>query len=394
MQPKKCAKIKTMKINPSIFKEYDIRGVYPDEINESAAYALGGVFAALLNAQKGDKIAVGRDGRKSSKPLAENFIKGVVDAGVDVIDIGKTTTPVMYFAVCSMKIAGGAMITASHNPAKYNGVKFCGAGARPIGGEEIKRAFEARKKPAKAGEKGEVREKNIKERYLKKIYGDFSMPKKLPFSYSFDKDADRLMLKDKKGAAVRGDLVGILIGENAAKKKETIVYDLRCSRSVPNYFRSRGIRAIPCKTGHLNIKNAMRKHKASFGMEITGHYYFKKLCYCESPDLALRKIIELIKETKKTPSQLLKPYEKYHHSGVINFKFEDGKKFEEICEKLKAKYENGAISFMDGITVEFSNWWFNLRRSRTEPLLRLAAEANSEELLAEKVKEIKEVVAG
>ena len=129
-------------------------------------------------------------------------------------------------------------------------------------------------------------------------------------------------------------------------------------------------------------------------MEITGHYYFKKLCYCESPDLALRKIIELIKETKKTPAQLLKPYEKYHHSGIINFKIESGKKIKEIRERLRKKYENGAISFMDGITVEFSNWWFNLRPSHTEPLLRLAMEANSEKLLAEKLKEIKELIAG
>ena len=381
-----------MKINPSIFKEYDVRGLYPDEINESAAYALGGAFAAFLGAQNGGEIAVGRDGRKSSRPLAQKFIQGAIDAGANVIDIGKTTTPMMYFSVCSLKIAGGAMITASHNPAKYNGVKFCGERARPIGGREIKKAVEERKKAKAAAEKGAVREKDIKERYLRKVYGDFSMPKKLSFSYSFDKDADRLIVKDKNGETIRGDLVGILVGETAAKKKETVIYDLRCSRSVPNYFRNRGIRAIPCKTGHLNIKNAMRKHRASFGMEITGHYYFKKMCYCESPDLALRKLVELVKETKKTPSQLLKPYEKYHHSGVVNFKIKN-LGFGEIRDKLKEKYENGAVSFMDGITVEFSNWWFNLRQSRTEPLLRLAAEANSEKLLAEKIKEIKEIIA-
>ncbi len=385
-----------MKINLSIFKEYDIRGLYPSEINEKAAYELGGAFVALLNTQKGDKIAIGRDGRKSSKPLAESFIKGITDAGIDTIDVGKTTTPMLYFSVCSLRIAGGAMITASHNATKYNGIKFCKERAKPVSGIEMKELLEdksrAKKKPA--AEKGTIKKMDIAKAYNKKVYDDFSLPKKISFSHSFDKDADRLIITGKKGDIARGDLIGMFVGEAAVKKGNTVIYDLRCSRAVPKYFRSKGIRAIPSRAGHFNMKNAMRKYDATFGMEITGHYYFKKLCYCESPEFALRKLVEHLKKEGHALSSALKQFDGYHHSGVIDIpvKKMENSDWEKKTEKLKKEYSYGAMNFMDGITIEFSNWWLNLRQSHTEPLLRLTVEANSETLLEEKTREIMELI--
>jgi len=385
-----------MKINLSIFKEYDVRGLYPSEINEKTAYELGGAFVAFLGAEKGAKIAVGRDGRKSSKPLAESFIKGITDAGIDVIEIGKATTPMLYFSVCSLRIAGGAMITASHNPSKYNGVKFCKEKAKPVSGTEMKVFFEDEGKTKKklAAEKGAIKKINIEKAYNEKVYDDFSLPKKVSFSHSFDKDADRLIVTDKKGVTARGDLIGMLVGEAAVKKGNTIIYDLRCSRAVPKHFRSKGIRAIPSKAGHFNIKNAMRKYDATFGMEITGHYYFKKLCYCESPELALKKLVEQLKKEEQALSSVLKRFEGYHHSGVIDIPVKDltDSDWEKKVEALKKEYSYGAMNFMDGITIEFSNWWLNLRQSHTEPLLRLTVEANSETLLEEKKAEIMEMI--
>lgn len=370
-----------MKVNPVIFKEYDVRGLYPKELNEKTAYELGRIFCVFLklNQTTDGKIVVGHDSRPSSPKLSKSFISGIIDSGVDAIDIGDTKTPMLYFAVPFCKANGGAMITASHNMKKYNGIKFARASAEPIGGLEIKTAPSAEKSKTK----GIIKKIDVEKDYFKKVNSEFT-PNKIKIKASFDYDADRLIIK-----GFRGDIIGGIIADTVAKKGDIVIYDLRCSRGVVEYLKNKGIKATPCRVGHFNIKKLMREKKAVFAMEITGHYYFKEFHYCESPHYGLIKLAEQTAKTGKTLKELSKPFMKYHHSGLLNFKV---KHLEKIFEKLKEKYKNGAQNEMDGLTVEFSNWWFNIRESHTEPLARLVVEANSEKLLQEKIRELKKLI--
>jgi phosphomannomutase len=403
-----------MRINPAIFKQYDVRGIYPEEIDEKAAYQIGGSFVNFLGLPHKAKIVVGRDLRKSSKPLAENFIKGLMDAGADVIDTGTVTSPMLYFAKFALKTDAGAMITASHNPLKYNGIKMLGKSSSPINGEEIKKAV-IEKNFQKAKIKGNYAKVNISKRYFDKIIGDFKLSKKIKISIdseggaaklfipefvkrlnlleskkpdffaSFDYDADRLMISDKNKKAIRGDIIGAILADAAAKKGDIVIYDLRCSRAVPRYLKNKGIKAMPSKVGRYDVIKMMKQTGAVLGIEVTGHYYFKKLDFSTDPFFALRKILEQIDKTKLKISDLIKPFGTYHNTPIIDIKIKD---FEKISEILKEKYRNASVSDMDGLTFEFSNWWFNIRLSNTEPLIRLAIEANTPELLEEKKKEL------
>lgn len=403
-----------MRINPGIFKQYDIRGIYPDEINEKTAYQIGGSFVSFLDIPRRAKIVVGRDLRKSSKPLAENFIKGLMDAGADVFDIGTVASPMLHFAKFSLKADAGAMITASHNPLKYNGIKMLGRNGNPISGEDIKKTVEG-KIFQKAKIKGNYAKADISKRYFDKVADGFRPSKKIKISIdseggaaklfipefmkrlnlldskkpdifaSFDYDADRLIISDKNKKEIRGDIIGAIIADTAAKKGDMAVYDLRCSRAVREYLRNKGIRAVPSKVGRYDIIKTMKQTGAVFGIEITGHYYFKKLDFATDPFFALKKLLESIEESHQKISEMVLPFMKYSHSGIINFKI---KNYEKLVEKLKDEYKTGARGSMDGLTVEFSNWWFNIRPSNTEPLARLVIEANTPELLEERKKEI------
>lgn len=371
-----------MAINKNIFREYDIRGLYPNEINQKTAYLIAQGFAKFLNLRHGDKIVVGYDKRPSSPKLAIAFILGLTDIGINVINVGKTTTPELYFSVPFLSGSGGAMITASHNLKKYNGIKFVRKNTEPISGLEIKSSVIQKIKKEK--KKGTMKNFDINAEYKKEVFKDFSSKRKI--NHLYDYDADRLIVKDKKGNPIRGDIIGGIVGESTAKKGDTIIYDIRCSRAIPEYFRNKGIKTTPCKIGHFNIKKLMRQEKAVFGMEITGHYYFKKFNYAESPDFALRKIIEQMNKTSLNLHELTKPFLKYYHSDVINLK--KNKYFEKNIQKFKDMYRNGSQNETDGLTIEFSNWWFNIRESKTESIIRLSIEANTEELLKEKQKEL------
>ncbi|HDH04030.1 MAG TPA: hypothetical protein ENH22_00725, partial [Candidatus Campbellbacteria bacterium] len=233
-------------------------------------------------------------------------------------------------------------------------------------------------------------------KYFGEVYKNFRRAEADKIPHSFDFDRDRLIVKDKKGNKIRGDIIGGIIADAVAKKGDAIVYDLRCSKAIPEYFRNKGIRTFPSMVGHFNIKKLMRKKNAVFGMEMTGHYYFKKFHYCESPDFGLRKLAESAttdKKTKKNINELAGPFMKYWHSEVINFparkRLSDWKK---TAAKLKKEYAGGAVNFMDGITVEFSNWWFNVRPSNTEPLIRLVMEANSKKIFEEKNRELRNLL--
>jgi phosphomannomutase len=223
---------------------------------------------------------------------------------------------------------------------------------------------------------------SIKKDYLSAI-GEFSAQGgsaswRKKFNASFDYDGDRLLIKN-----FRGDIIGGILADIIAQKGDVIVYDLRCSHSIPEYFRNKGIKTIPSRVGHYNVKKLMREKKAVFGMEITGHYYFKEFHYCESPLYGLK----ILNEQTKTLTELSKPFTKYFHSGVIDF---PAKNVEKIIERLKEKYRNGAQNHLDGLTIEFSNWWFNIRPSHTEPIFTLIVEAKTKELLETKKKELKQ----
>lgn len=231
---------------------------------------------------------------------------------------------------------------------------------------------------------GNIKKIDIKKNYFQAVLGSIKLSEvKIP--HSFDFDADRLIIKTKNGKETRGDIIGGIIADTIAKKGDTIIYDLRCTKAIPEHFRNEGIKCIPSRVGGFNIKKLMREKKAVFGIEISGHYYFKQFHYCEAPLFGLKKLREAMDVNKKTLEELAEPFMKYNHTGEINFKTKNSQK---IIETLKNIYKTGSQNSLDGLTVEFSNWWFNIRPSHTEPLARLVIEANSPKIMKEKKKEI------
>ncbi|MFH1956653.1 MAG: hypothetical protein ABIJ28_03340 [Patescibacteria group bacterium] len=410
-----------MKAKNDIFKAYDVRGIYPKEINGKIAYEIGAGLVKLLGL-KNPKITVGQDLRASSPSVANGFIKGAIDAGAHIIDLGIIITPMLFSSVRMLNADAGAMITASHNPNKYNGIKMIKKDGSAISGESIK-SFVQNKKSIKK-QNGRYQKTDIAEKYFDEIarsFGDkkisvknkisiiakgtaklfigkfaekFKIPvisqknKKPKFYASFDFDGDRLIIFDKNKKEVRGDIIGAVIGEMIAKKEDKIIYDLRCSKAIPEFFRNKRVKTLISKAGRTYLKDSARKQKAVFGMEITGHYFFKRFNYHESPFFALLKILEKINEEPSL--NISEPdiaFKKFFHSGIIDV-ITKKNDFEQLNEKLKAEYKGGASNNLDGLTIEFSNWWFNLRPSHTEPLMRLAVEANSQKLLDQKKKEL------
>lgn len=366
-----------------------MRGKYPKEINEKTAYAVSRALVKFLKLRPRNKVVIGRDRRPSSPKLAEAAISGILDSGIDVIDLGAVSTPMLYWSAPFLKASAGIMITASHLSKKHNGLKFVRKNSEPVGGKDLQEIYKLTNNlQPTTKRKGSVKKINIEKDYLSAIYKDFKPNKKIKISHSFDFDADRLIIKEKK-KEVRGDIVGGIIADSFIKKGDIIIYDLRCTRAIPEYFSNKGVKVIPSRVGHFNIKKLMREKKAAFGMELTGHYYFKEFYYCEAPLYALRKLVEHMDKTKKTLDELAGPFMKYAHSGTIDIPISNLKsQISNLIKELKEKYKNGSQNFLDGLTVEFSNWWFNIRPSHTEPLLRLVVEANSPKLMEEKKKEL------
>ncbi|MBU1178937.1 hypothetical protein KKB69_01170 [Patescibacteria group bacterium] len=419
-------------INPKIFKAYDIRGVYKKDIDEDIFYALGKVFAAR---SKNGKIVVGRDIRLSSKSLSEAFTKGVLDYGLDVLNVGEVTTPMLYFAVGGLGGAGGAMITASHNPPEYNGIKFTDENTQPIGGKEIGELLK-KINLENSNKRGAEKITDISEDYLNLICSNFKISREIKvnidakdsavglflqrflkklgiefwggscadFKASFDADGDRLKLFDENQNEIRGDIAGGIIADNFLKKGDLFVYDLISTRALRDYFGERGIETIASKIGHFYIKKLMKEKAAVFASEISGHYYFESLNYNESALFALRVVLEALdKNPALKISDLANRFSGYFHSGEINFPLALEEDWDKILEKLKNKYNDGQQNFEDGISVEYpstwlrtspdpadggASWWFNLRPSNTEPIMRLVIEAKTKELMEQKKDEI------
>jgi len=437
-----------------IFKAYDIRGIYPDEFDESAAYRIGRAFGRWVGAEK---IVLGRDCRLSSPALAEAFAHGVVTSGVGIVDIGLATTDMVYFASGRLSLPG-SMFTASHNPPNYNGLKLCRPGAAPVGEESGLRDIQALAQsesstmtPGLPLATDRVEHRDMLEPYLEHLltFADAArmapltvvadaangmaglvvptlfdrLPVKLVPLYmeldgtfpnhpadpiqpenqadakravmehgadlglAFDGDADRVFLIDEHADGVSGSLVTALVAKAMLERSPgaVILHNLITSRVVPEVIRQYGGTPIRTRVGHSFIKQVMAETGAVFGGEHSGHYYFRDHYNADSGLVATMVVMDQISRAKVPLSELLAPFRIYFDSGEINIEVKDK---ERAIKKVAQHYPAERQDRMDGITVEFDDWWFNVRPSNTEPLLRVNVEANSEELLKEKTAEV------
>lgn len=435
-------------IDSKIFKAYDIRGIYPKELDEETAYKLGRAFIIYTKAKE---VVIGRDMRKSSDVLFKNLTKGIIDQGANAINIGISSTPMFYFA--SMKYESGIMITASHNPAEYNGFKMCSSNVKPIYGDmiqELKNLIIAANF-SEVKEKGTIKDLDVTKGFVKQnltTYNDegkvlkvvidagngmagFTYPKVFDklntidysklffdidltfpnheanplkpenvkdikkavvkegadFGVAIDGDCDRCMFIDEKGEFISADMITALVGRELLQNNpgRAVLYDLRSSWSVKESLKTG--KPIMCRVGHAFIKQQMRETDAIFAGELSGHFYYKELSNTESSIMTILKIAELVKETPL--SELIAPLKKYFASGEINYKVENKEnKMKEVAEI----YSKGETSWLDGVKVEYPDFWFNVRASNTEPLLRVNVEAKTKEKMIEIRDKLKEII--
>ena len=421
-----------------VFKAYDLRGRYPDEIDEAFAERLGGAIVRFLKAKR---IAVGRDVRLSAPAIAAALARG---AGCEVVDIGMCTTPMLSFAVGHLGLDGGVMVTASHNPPQDIGFKICREGAFPLSEKTGLKEVEAlMAQPAPGGSTLTRRDvqadyRTHLRRTLKKapklkiavdtahgavgphfdaVFGDLpvefvrlcwapdgNFPSHEPnplrdenivdiqeamrktgadLGAAFDGDGDRCMFLGPGGVRIGSDLITVLLARAELHRHPgaAIVYDLRSSRVVPEEIRRAGGRPIRERVGHSFIKETMKKNDAVLGGELSGHYYFKEHYFADSGMMAFAKLLDLLGREGRSVSELLKPLQRTFATGEINFKVADKAA---LMDALKRTFNDGHQDALDGITIEYDDWWFNVRASNTEPFLRLNLEADTPKLLEEK----------
>ena len=446
-----------MEVNPQdttngIFRQYDIRGVYPEEIYADIVRRIANATGRFL---KAEKVVVGEDARVSSPELSRAVIEGLNSAGIDVLRIGISTTPLFYFSVNNLKVDGGIMITASHGPAKYNGLKIMGMGGQAVSLDSGLKEIQTLSDSIFSGSRrGGVENISTLDRYvdfliknsavdtkklakikfvadasngtvpvvLKELCGrlglgpilinsdidgrfpnhspDTSKPENLlqlkkkvaevgaGVGFAFDGDADRLSVIDENGIKIGSDFIAGLLFESKSSffKKPKIVYDLRFSRSIKDLAGKNG---RPSRTGYPFIRAKMREFEAGIGAELSGHFSFKELNYAESAVLTMLYILKALANSGKKMSELVKPFEKYFNSGEINFELQNADDKARIFEKLKEKYKDGSLNETDGILIDYKDWWFSLRPSNTEPLMRLVVEAKTGDLMERKAAELR-----
>jgi len=444
-------------MNPEIFKAYDVRGVYPTDIDEDTLYKIGCATVEILGVKK---LAVGRDARESGESLMKELIRGITDAGCDVVEIGMITTPMLYFSSWHLDVDGAISVTASHNPAEWNGVKICRKNAVPVGGETGLSEIRDRVQIdafADTPKKGTITQQDIKNAYydhfaqfanfsdkkfnividcantmgvlelplferfsenfeITKLYCDLDTPytaheanplkietlqelqqkvieKKADLGISYDGDADRVGFVDETGKIIPMDLVTGLIAKVLLEKNPhaSVFYDLRSSRATKEIIEETGGKALECRVGHAFIKAQMREEGALFAGELSGHYYFQANENGEVSTLAAFTLLNLMAETGKKISELVQDLRRYHHSGEINSEVLDK---DATMEKLKEIYSDGKLSELDGIKIDYPDWWFNVRPSNTEPVLRLNLEADTKEKMEQKRDEVLKIIRG
>jgi phosphomannomutase len=447
-----------------IFKSYDIRGVYGTEWNAATARAIGRRLPALLGARR---IAVGRDARLSSEEIFSELTRGIQEAGSDVFDVGLCDTPAVYFATAHYDMDGSVMITASHNPAQYNGLKVSRRLAVPVGYDTglaelekqvaagpgaVPSAGSAQSSPPP---RGTLRKLDIRADYIAHLArfrsdlsslrividcsngmagiflrdvlqgtgGNFSFlfeqpdgrfPNHAPnplleenladlkkrvgeegadIGICFDGDADRVMFVDETGRFISPDLIIGLLGtyyfrrhpERLAGGSRTVTYDVRSSRSVVEFLRALGAAPAICRVGHSFAKKLLRDTAGIVGGELAGHYYFRENYFCDSGMIAALVVLEVLAADGRPLSRVMQDIRKYAFSGELNFTVPNGP---QIVARVRSDYAEGTLTDIDGVRIDFPDWWFNLRVSNTEPLLRLVVEAANEEGLREKKEEL------
>ena len=439
-------------LDPKVFKAYDVRGIYPDELDEEGAEAIGRAYVEHFEPRR---IAVGRDMRLSSPAMQEAVMRGAATAGAQVLDLGLVGTEMVYFAVGSLELEGGIMVTASHNPKQYTGLKLVRRGALPVGGDSG--LLDLRDLIASGNrnvtDHGGVRDVDIWPGYVARVLSfvdmsairplkvvidaangmagamlppvlerlpveavrcyfepDGSFPNHEPnpllpenrefivrktleegadLGVAFDGDGDRCFFVDDTGEFVPGDFVTALFAESVLEKEPgaKIIYDVRASRAVPETIERAGGVPLINRVGHAFIKARMRKDDAAFGGEVSGHYYFRDFSQADSGVVPFLLMLELISRKGRRLSEILAPLRsQYFITGELNTPVPDvALKLQELKERYAG---DGRISHLDGISVDFDDWHFNVRPSNTEPLLRLNLEATSEELMEQKRDEV------
>ena len=438
-----------MTIPDDIFKAYDIRGLYPQEVDEAAAERIGCALAQQLGATR---LGTGMDPRPSSIGLLEAFAAGAAAAGASTVDFGLVPTEMLYFGVASRGLDGGVMVTASHNPPQYNGMKLVGDGALPLSGEqgipELKQRSQALVElPARSGAAGYERV-DLYPAYVAHLHAlvdtaalrpyrvvmdaangvagklaplvfngtpiervemffavDGTFPNHAPnplleensreirarviaekadLGIAWDGDADRCFFIDEHGEFVPGDFVTALLAEALLLKHPgaAILYDLRASRAVPDVIRANGGVPLLNRVGHAFFKQRMRREPVLFGGEVSGHYYFSDNYNADSGFIPALLILELLSQKHATMAELLEPLRTtYFISGEINSTVDD---VEAALARLEARFNDGEITKLDGVSVDYERWHFNVRASNTEPLVRLNLGADTRELMEEK----------
>jgi len=396
-------------LNPTIFRAYDIRGIYPDDFDASFAQRLGDRMTAWL---KAGTIVVGRDARSSSDELAYALIDGAVHAGARVIDVGVLSTPQFYWAIRSSGAVGGIMVTASHNPVRYNGFKVIVNHSdvlEVIGGHTARQVYDSHGDGHHAG--GVIEYRDMTADYAAavayaagyrggtELRASVDAPdavlaglKRLGpiapddgFGACFDADGDRITFYDN-GTVIAADFVFLLLAEQLRLKP--LVFDVRFSRTVTSRLHARDIPFTVSKVGRLFLTAAMHRTGAVFGAETSGHYYWKEMGGMECPELTLLRVYAIVGNSGKTLSELVAPYRVLHKSEEISIPVRDQKAGVSLLSSLSAHFNDGVQSAFDGLTVEYPDWWFNIRASNTEPVMRLIIEAKNVELLNRKAQEL------
>jgi phosphomannomutase len=445
-------------LDPSVFKAYDVRGIYPSELDEDGAYRVARAYAEQFEPRS---VALGHDMRLSSPPLAAAAADGIADAGADVVEIGLVGTEMLYHAVTELRLDGGICVTASHNPKEYAGMKIVRRGALPVGGDsglaEIRARAEQGFEPVT--ERGTITKEDIWPSFVAKVLSlvdveairplrividaangmagamlppvlerlpqldvmrcyfdpDGSFPNHEPnpllpenrefivrkvkeesadLGVAYDGDADRCFFVDDAGEFVPGDFATALMAQSILEKApgEKVIYDVRASWAVPQTIERAGGVPLVNRVGHAFIKQRMRADDAVFAGEVSAHYYFRDYSQADTGVVPFLVMLELVSKSGQKLSELLRPYrENFFLTGEINTPVADVPlKLQELKERYTA--EGGRVSHLDGISIDFEDWHFNVRPSNTEPLLRLNLEALSEGLMTEKRDEVLAVI--
>ncbi len=452
-------------VDPGIFKAYDVRGLYPSQIDEDVGYEVARAFARVLaalgghSAPAGLRVAVGHDMRLHSPALAQTLVRGLADEGCDVLDIGMVGTEMVYYTVGSRSLDGGVSVTASHNPKEWAGFKLVREGAIALSGDkgiqDVRRLVESEdfSSPAAAGsvsredvyepfrahvlkfiDPGVIRPMQIVvdggngmagpmigpildsfpleiERLYFEPNGEFPghepnplleenrklvidtvLERDAELGIAWDGDADRCFFIDDRGEFVPGDFLTALLAEAVLSKQPgaTILYDVRASRAVPDTIEANGGRAVVNRVGHAFFKSRMREESAAFGGEVSGHYYFRDFWCADSGTIPALLVLELLSARGKKMSELLEPFRRrYFISGEINSEVADQQaKTRELAET----YSDGEQSWLDGLSVDYDSWHFNVRPSNTEPLLRLNLEGSTQEEMEARTDEVLRII--